>query len=98
MCLIYESNTKMPTTNLKPTPTSASSTKATFMKVIRNIIEENGEIYEQVDSYNNETGEVSINVPPHGDRGALQVMMDPVGVSFVGLMHMSKQMYDRTPW
>ena len=51
------------------------------MKVITNIIEENGEIYEQVDSYNNETGEVSIEVPPHGDREPLQIMMDPIGVS-----------------
>ena len=53
------------------------------MKVIRIIIEENGEIYEQVDSYNNDTGEVSIDVPPHGDREPLQIMMDPIGVSII---------------
>ena len=53
------------------------------MKVITNIIEENGEIYEQVDSYNNETGEVSIEVPPHGDREPLKIMMDPIGVSSI---------------
>ena len=44
------------------------------MRVITNIIEENGEIYEQVDSYKNETGEVSIEVPPHGDRESLQIL------------------------
>ena len=55
------------------------------MKVIKNIIEENGEIYEQVDSYNNETGEVSIEVPPHGEREPLQIMMDPIGVSIISL-------------
>ena len=51
------------------------------MRVIRNVIEENGEIYEQVDTYNNETGEVSIEVPPHGDREPLTILLDPTGVS-----------------
>ena len=54
------------------------------MKVITNIIEENGEIYEQVGTYNNETGEVSIEVAPHGDREPLQIMMDPIRVSIRG--------------
>jgi len=40
------------------------------MEVIRHIIEEDGEIYEQVDSYNNKTGEVVIDVPMH-------IVLDP---------------------
>ena len=52
------------------------------MRVIKTVIEENGEIYEQVDSFNNETGEVSIEVPPHGDREPLKILLDPIGVSF----------------
>ena len=55
------------------------------MRVITNIIEENGEIYEQVDSYNNETGEVSMDVPAHGDREPLQILLDPKGVSSISL-------------
>ena len=53
------------------------STKAPHMEVIRHIIEENGEIYEQVDSFNNVTGEVEIEVPPHGDREPMQILLDP---------------------
>ena len=53
------------------------------MRVIKNVIEENGEIYEQVDVYNNETGEVSIEVPPHGDREPLSILLDPTGVSSI---------------
>ena len=48
------------------------------MKVITNIIEENGEIYEQVDIYNNVTGRLSIEVPPHEDREPLQIMMGTI--------------------
>ena len=53
------------------------STKAPHMEVIRHIIEENGEIYEQVDSFNNVTGEVTIELPPHGDRELMQILLDP---------------------
>ena len=53
------------------------------MRVIRNVIEENGEIYEQVDTYNNETGEVSIEVPPHGEREPLSILLDPTSVSSI---------------
>lgn len=53
------------------------STVAPFMKVFSNMIEENGEVIEQVDQYNNMTGEVSIKVPPHGNREPLQILMDP---------------------
>jgi hypothetical protein len=52
------------------------------MRVISNIIVENGEIIEQVDQYNNMTGEVSIEVPPHGNREPLQILMDPNKVCF----------------
>merc|ERR1711892_215622 len=55
------------------------ATEAPFMRVIKTVIEENGEIYEQVDSFNNETGEVSIEVPPHGDREPLKILLDPIG-------------------
>ena len=47
------------------------------MEVIRHTIEENGEVYEQVDSFNNVTGEVTIEVPPHGDREPMQILLDP---------------------
>merc|ERR1712013_739620 len=53
------------------------STEAPRMEIIRHIIEEDGEIYEQVDSYNNETGEVVINVPSHGDRDPVNILLDP---------------------
>ena len=58
-----------------------SSTEAPHMEVIRHIIEEDGEIYEQVDSYNNETGEVVIDVPSHGDREPMNIVLDPNTVS-----------------
>ena len=51
------------------------------MEIIRHIIEEDGEIYEQVDSYNNETGEVVIDVPSHGDRDPINIVLDPNTVS-----------------
>ena len=57
------------------------STEAPRMEIIRHIIEEDGEIYEQVDSYNNETGEVVINVPSHGDREPVNIVLDPNTVS-----------------
>merc|ERR1719317_98267 len=53
------------------------STEAPRMEIIRHIIEEDGEIYEQVDSYNNETVEVVINVPSHGDRDPVNILLDP---------------------
>ena len=58
-----------------------SSTEAPRMEVIRHIIDEDGEIYEQVDSYNNETGEVVIEVPSHGDRDPMNIVLDPNTVS-----------------
>ena len=57
------------------------STEAPRMEIIRHIIEEDGEIYEQVDSYNNETGEVVIDVPSHGDREPMNIVLDPNTVS-----------------
>merc|ERR1711936_1206946 len=60
-----------------------STTAAPFMKVIKTVIEEDGEVYEQVDTYNNETGEVSIEVPPHGDREPLTILLDPIADTLV---------------
>ena len=59
-----------------------SSTEAPRMEVIRHIIDEDGEIYEQVDSYNNETGEVVIEVPSHGDRDPMNIVLDSNTVSY----------------
>ena len=72
---------------LAPKPTSAISGSTIIMSTeaaprapepsvkIRVQYEENGEIFEQEDTYNNVTGEATISVPAHGDNSGVEVIM-----------------------
>jgi len=68
------------TFNCNQTP-GVSSNDSTWS--IKTIIEENGEIVQQTDTYNDNTGEVTINVPAHGDREQIKVLLDPEGATLV---------------
>ena len=70
-------NISTTTTNKK----ASTSLPPSLSEIIRHIIQEGGQIYEQVDSYDNTTGEVIITVPPHGDRDAVQIFLSPNTVS-----------------
>ena len=43
--------------------------------------EEDGEVFEQEDTYNNVTGEAKIAVPAHGNNSAVEVIMQESTVS-----------------
>ena len=43
--------------------------------------EEDGEVFEQEDTYNNVTGEATITVPAHGNNTAVEVILQEATVS-----------------
>ena len=68
---------------LKPYLLTATSTPASpgVNKVRKTVVMENGQIVEQNNTYNPDTGEVSLAVPPHGDYEDATIIMDTDSVS-----------------
>ena len=73
------SSTSQPTTVRRTTEPSPDAPPASTK--VRVKYEENGEIFEQEDTYNNVTGEASISVPAHGNNSAVEVIMQESTVS-----------------
>ena len=67
-----------PTTVSSTKPPPPASSPSSRVKVQ---YEEDGEVFEQEDTYNNVTGEATISVPAHGNNSALEIIMQESSVS-----------------
>ena len=65
----------LPLSDESPPETPSPSTR------IKIQYEEDGEVFEQEDTYNNVTGEAKIVVPAHGNNSAVEVIMQESTVS-----------------
>ena len=54
-----------------------------MVEVIRHLILEDQDIFEQLDSYNKETGEVSISVLFYGNRESMKIFLNPNSVCVI---------------
>jgi hypothetical protein len=85
LALSDESATSVPSTIAKITsskmttePPPETPSPSTRIKIQ---YEEDGEVFEQEDTYNNVTGEAKIAVPAHGNNSAVEVIMQESTVS-----------------
>ena len=70
--------TKLTTPKMTTEPPPDTPSPSTRIKIQ---YEEDGEVFEQEDTYNNVTGEAKIVVPAHGNNSAVEVIMQESTVS-----------------
>ena len=69
------SSTATPQMSTEPPLPPPSST-------VRTLYEEDGEIFEQTDTFNNVTGEATLSVPAHGNNSAVDIIIQEATVSY----------------